>query len=565
MGSDIQHRCYNGTPIDFILATGDLAFSGKSSEYDLVQDFFNKVSAASGVGIERIFCIPGNHDVDRNRQTTLFMGARSTLKSHSQVYSFLEKTEERETLLKRLENYKQFQELYFSGQQRKLTDDQLGYVSTIDVGDVRIAILGLNSAWLADGGTSDHMNLLLGESQARDALRLANAANPHITLAMGHHPLRLLQDFDRSSLQSLIEHGCHFFHCGHLHEPEAYGTIDGKCLTLAAGASFDSREYQNAYSIVSLDLLHAKRDVKFIRYNPVDGLFSYEKDSSYNVEVDATKLCGIGELATVLEKYTPSGTCPYYLSALLLGMQAEVPIASGNIFVFGAVGLITNQPDTDFNAKTKAFLACRNILRLFSGRMELRAILAKYGHSIREYSDALGGFCNADEVLRDKVAERERNARALANVEPLRPFQHTHALLDRLRAEEDWDELRRQARRHIDSSDTATALTARRMLGICLGRSSERSDQEEAIKIHRALQSEGIAEAQDIAVLADVLIALKDYDLARDVIRSGLRDYPDRWQGFAEIGNRITEATGDRNFRDELSALCGQKGKHCDR
>ena len=57
-----------GTGADFILVTGDIAFSGKSEEYDLAEKFFDDLQAASGVLKGRIFCIAGNHDIDRDRR-----------------------------------------------------------------------------------------------------------------------------------------------------------------------------------------------------------------------------------------------------------------------------------------------------------------------------------------------------------------------------------------------------------------------------------------------------------------------------------------------------------------
>jgi len=52
-------RNEDATP-DFVLATGDLAFSGNGKEYKLVERLFGAVSAASGVPKDKIFCIPGN-------------------------------------------------------------------------------------------------------------------------------------------------------------------------------------------------------------------------------------------------------------------------------------------------------------------------------------------------------------------------------------------------------------------------------------------------------------------------------------------------------------------------
>ena len=66
-----------GVVADFILATGDLAFSGKREEYDLTRAFLDALCEASGVPKERIFCVPGNHDIDRSRRKLCFKGARS--------------------------------------------------------------------------------------------------------------------------------------------------------------------------------------------------------------------------------------------------------------------------------------------------------------------------------------------------------------------------------------------------------------------------------------------------------------------------------------------------------
>jgi 3',5'-cyclic AMP phosphodiesterase CpdA len=77
MCDDIERQREAGVTPDFVLATGDLAFSGKADEYTLAGEFFNAISAASGVPKEPIFCIPGNHDIDRERQRMSFDGASS--------------------------------------------------------------------------------------------------------------------------------------------------------------------------------------------------------------------------------------------------------------------------------------------------------------------------------------------------------------------------------------------------------------------------------------------------------------------------------------------------------
>jgi len=189
MCDEIAGQRSEGTWADFILATGDLAFSGKADEYRLAGEFFDALSTASGVPKGRIFCVPGNHDVDRDRQTMCFRGARHVLQSTSHVDSFLTPGEDLEALLKRQENYRSFLESYFRGQDRTWTPEGLGYVSCVVIDDVRLAIVGLNSAWLAEGGFSDHGKLLLGERQTIDALTLATKLDPHVVIANGPSPL----------------------------------------------------------------------------------------------------------------------------------------------------------------------------------------------------------------------------------------------------------------------------------------------------------------------------------------------------------------------------------------
>ena len=245
MCEQIEQQRAKGTAADFLLVTGDLAFSGKADEYALVAPFLNALCMASGVPKERVFCVPGNHDVDRDRQKLCFKGARSSLQDHSLVDAVLDGGEDLETLLRRQEAYRQFQRSFFAGQDRVPTHDGLGYVAWLVIEDIRLAIVGLDSAWLAGGGIQDRGRLLVGERQIINALRLVQEGSEpaHIVIAMAHHPFHLLQEFDRQTATTRIEQSCHFLHCGHLHEPEARISGPGGmgCLTLAAGPSYETR------------------------------------------------------------------------------------------------------------------------------------------------------------------------------------------------------------------------------------------------------------------------------------------------------------------------------------
>lgn len=55
-----------GSDVDVILVGGDIAFRGAPAEYEAALQWLGDLADACGCKRERIFVIPGNHDIDRN-------------------------------------------------------------------------------------------------------------------------------------------------------------------------------------------------------------------------------------------------------------------------------------------------------------------------------------------------------------------------------------------------------------------------------------------------------------------------------------------------------------------
>src|SRR5689334_1738907 len=51
-------------PVDLVLATGDLSYSGKTAEYAQVAGFFDALLDDLGLSRSDLFVVPGNHDND---------------------------------------------------------------------------------------------------------------------------------------------------------------------------------------------------------------------------------------------------------------------------------------------------------------------------------------------------------------------------------------------------------------------------------------------------------------------------------------------------------------------
>jgi hypothetical protein len=565
MCEDISRQRKQGVSVDFILATGDLAFSGKAEEYKLAATFFDVVSEASGVPRERIFCIPGNHDIDRDCQKLCFLGARGYLESQNRVDLVLAPAQDLSTLLQRQAQYRAFQDAYFTGQERQWTADRLGYVSRVTIADVCFAIVGLDSAWLSEGGASDHGKLLIGERQAINALDLARALEPHVVIAMAHHPCHLLQDFDRRPVQSRIESYCQFFHCGHLHEPEsrAAGFTGAGCLTLSAGASFETRESHNTYSVITLDLLRAQRTVQTVQYNPSTGRFSATSTVSYPIEITPAGTCRVDELAQAIRTYCASlSPWSHYFAALLLDQKAELLIIGQNGHAFGSLAVLLAQPDSELKYKTAEFMAFRNVLRVFYTRVPLPDLFARYGDPVAQYGATLERMCAAHAALKDRLADHEKDAETMAATEPQDAFSHTAAMLADLAAAKEWVLLREQAERHIEAPNATVAILAQRMLALSLANSDEAADKVQAIKMYRAITAGDFAEAIDAGNLAILLMGDGNHDEAKAAVLAGIGRFPlDRVDYFVQVGQKIVETTGDRDFRKRMEAAIEERGQ----
>ena len=568
MCEQIESQRADGVVPDFVLMTGDIASTGKDEEYALASDFFDALSAASDVPTGLIFCIPGNHDVDRSLYPVCFAGARTVLHNQTHVDSLLAPSDDLQILLLRQRSYRGFHDTYFARQEKRWTSDGLAYVSHLAFNDIRIAILALNSSWLAEGGLGDHGRLLIGEHQAVEAIRLAQEVEspPHVILGMAHHPFHLLQEFDRRPVVSRIERVCHVLHCGHLHEPEVRtaGLSGTGCLTLTAGASFLARESGNSYSVVKLDLLHGLRTVTTVQYNRFTGRFSAAETTTYPADITPTSTCTVPELAEALGNFHNSlARRAHYLAAVLLDQKAELPIPTDTSHAFGPFAVVA-RTESPLRAPTVTFMTFRNVLRVLYGRLSLVDILERYGDAVARYGIALEEICRGNHDLDVRLDQHEADARALAGAVACLAISHTEALLAELAAARDWTALREHAERHLGSPDAAIATRARRALALALAHSEEHANKTAAIDLYRSLLERDSAEVTDAGNLVTLLAENGWPDEAKAVLLGAIERFPvERTDYFGEFGQAIVGNQGDRVFRDELeAAITRRKRQH---
>ncbi len=272
---------------DFIVVTGDVTFSGKPAEYELAVDFFDRLLEITGLSKARLFVVPGNHDVDRARVSPGAKIIGKYIDNRDMTNSVLASVSDRGLMLRRFEGYADFMNKHL----KHLTfSEEIYYVHPVELSEWRIALLGLNSAWISCSNRDEEEGLLLGERQVRDALKEAEKVNPTLTIALLHHPLRLLRDFDRSDCEALLLDNCDFVLHGHEHQLSTMRLEcpDSSAMVIAGGASYKERSYANKYNFVQLNFLNRKGTIHLRRYSDERGGFWTEDALTYKNVTDGT-------------------------------------------------------------------------------------------------------------------------------------------------------------------------------------------------------------------------------------------------------------------------------------
>jgi len=274
--TDLKERMQDdGLCPDFIAVTGDIAFSGQPAEYALARTFFDDLLKTTGLPSERLLVVPGNHDVNRSLITPGARAIGAALADRDAVNLLLNTPDDRRLIMARFKGYAEFVNDYL---RQGWDDEHFFYVRTVEADGRRVALLGLNSAWLCASDEDKAKGLLIGERQARAALEQAEGAA--LKIALMHHPFDWLREFDQNDSAAMLTDGCDFILHGHLHQTALtqLTSPDSAAMILAGGACYETRNYPNMVNWVRLDLSAGTGVVYLRRYSPQRGGF-WAKDT----------------------------------------------------------------------------------------------------------------------------------------------------------------------------------------------------------------------------------------------------------------------------------------------
>jgi predicted phosphodiesterase len=236
--------------IDFIIATGDIANSGKSEEYKNASVFFDKLLEEVGLSRKELIVLPGNHDVDRKASAALIR----TLSTRAESDNFFEPQKSILHIKERQSAFSEWYNSYFSGLRHFDQNSTCGDIIALSFAGAKVSVLPINSATFSIDD-SDHGKLWVGRRCLEPRIAELKSSDADIKIAALHHPLDWLNQGELPAIKALLRSVADCILNGHLHVSDvevAAGTF-GASIHFAAGATYQTTEFPNRALVVSAE------------------------------------------------------------------------------------------------------------------------------------------------------------------------------------------------------------------------------------------------------------------------------------------------------------------------
>jgi predicted phosphodiesterase len=254
---DVRSRVADLGPVDGILIGGDIAYKGHPEEYAAALTWLNELAAASGCSRERIYVVPGNHDVDRS----IIMRSARTRNVHAAILCAQPLQRERElrtqfadpytgdALLAPLAAYNEFAAQFGC---QVFSPDRLYWKQDLDLQEgVTLRIYGLTSTLLSGVEGRDDVERALYLSPLQTVL---DPIDNVVNLVLCHHPPHWFMDHDEINDAIIGRAKLHLF--GHKHQQRIRREI--AYARFEAGAVNPDRNepaWQPAFNLIDLNVV----------------------------------------------------------------------------------------------------------------------------------------------------------------------------------------------------------------------------------------------------------------------------------------------------------------------
>jgi predicted MPP superfamily phosphohydrolase/energy-coupling factor transporter ATP-binding protein EcfA2 len=273
--------------IDFIIFSGDFVQAGSSyNDFELAENkIIIPLLKSLNKDYDDFLIVPGNHDIDINEiDNFLEIGLENALKDNKIINDLIDNIEKHENVFYRLKNFYKFRKKL--GSKNIKFSNNLFSIYKIEKNKKKIGVALFNSSWRATGKPNnyDYGKLLLGERQIDNALDELKDAD--LKIASMHHPFEWMNEIERNKIKIRTLSEFNFLFVGHNHFSEQMNveSSDGSIFINNGGCLYNSRDYNNGYSILKYDFENNKCHIYYRTYNDRQRKFIKGEDVYENGE-----------------------------------------------------------------------------------------------------------------------------------------------------------------------------------------------------------------------------------------------------------------------------------------
>lgn len=268
--------------IDVIIITGDVAYSGKETEYIKAKEYIEKILKLFNLPKSKVFIVPGNHDVNRELIHKDHIKWWYHHDSEESIISTLSSDIAYQYLSNKFTDYYTFVQ-YFQG--TGVSVEKYGqYIINLPIIEAgaeprTIKIVGINSSFFCGYDGDDIGEIAVGLEQSNWFVDKIDKSKD-IVISCIHHPFSCFNKHEGPS-QNTILRNTDILCCGHVHEQKNSATRDGnynEVVIINSGATYERRDTQNGFNIIEIDTLDNKGHVKFYKYLPDQHKWIINKD-----------------------------------------------------------------------------------------------------------------------------------------------------------------------------------------------------------------------------------------------------------------------------------------------
>ena len=198
---DKMKEVFEKNKVDFVVLSGDLAYQGGGYDANL-KKFIESLVDVSGVSIDELFIVPGNHDLKRTQMRSVLLNGMRT-----EQFKF-----EKETIEQLQKDFKKYMTFY-----NKVKGENSNYIYRL-VKKEKYNIFLMNTAFTAGTDEDDGKLILEIDSFYNEIKQLKDQENC-INIAIGHHPIScFMNGIQKKIWNNFNDFNIDFYLCGHLHK-----------------------------------------------------------------------------------------------------------------------------------------------------------------------------------------------------------------------------------------------------------------------------------------------------------------------------------------------------------